>query len=215
MAKIELPDLSREHEDASTIGVDEMRSIMKEKGVVPPRKWDERPICVTCSADIVDPFDPDKPPLTLKQRTKDLALRVYERPVAKIAKYLPDFDPKLFAAEEAVSIYRKAHELLAKLGSTPDLMVTDEDLLQYVTEKCFPEMLYRLDRKTIHWKWMGNLEPPKFVKATVIPGIDGLATFGQVTIRFHSQQVCHPVIPYPQLTHVLLRLWPSTISSGD
>lgn len=50
-------------------------------------------------------------------------------------------------------------------------------------------MLHRVQRKTINWKWLANLEPPKFVKAVVVPGMDGIQSFGQVTVRIHSQQV--------------------------
>ena len=149
---------------------EQMRSLMKEHGIVPPRMWDERPIVVTCSGSIMDPFQPDAAPKSIAKKTKDLAMKVYARPVGKILKYLPDFDRFHFAENEAVVIYRKAHELLAQLGTCQDLKVEDADLLQYVTEVCYPQMLFRTDRKTIHWKWLQLLEKPKFISANIVSG---------------------------------------------
>lgn len=208
MARIELPDFVKMREDPRDMTPEQMRSMMKKEGIVPPRQWDERPIVVTCSADIADPFQPDAPPKSIRKRVKDTAMKVYMRPVSKIVKYLPDFDRKYFAENDAVNIYRKAHELLAKLGTGEDRKVDEEDLLQYVTEKCYPEMLFRVNRKTIHWKWLGNLEKPQFVSAQIREGAGSVSlisplthflilllchsqgmVFGQVTVRLHSQQV--------------------------
>ena len=58
---------------------------------------------------------------------------------------------------EAEDIYKRAHEALAEL---------DEDKMHaHVTEKCFPEMMYMARRKTIRWKYIKSLEPPRVVQA--------------------------------------------------
>jgi large subunit ribosomal protein L45 len=172
VAKIELPDFEKMREDTTKIDPDQMRSMMKEQGIVPPRMWDERPVVFTCSGDIIDPYLPDAPAKSIGKKMKDTAMRVYTRPISKIVRFLPDFDQNNFAENEAVTIYRRAHELLAQMGTQEDIRLNEEDLLQYVTEKCYPEMLFRVDRKTIHWKWLGHLEKPKFIQAKIIDGPD-------------------------------------------
>lgn len=172
VAKVQLPDFDSMRKEPSSMTPDEMRSSMKEKGIVPPRMWDERPIVVTCSGSIIDPFDPDAPPKSMARKTKDMAMKAYSRPVSKITRYLPDFDRNHFAENDAVNIYRKAHELLAQLGTCEDTKVEETDLLQYVTETCYPQMLFRVDRKTIHWKWLRLLHQPEFVCAKIVDGAD-------------------------------------------
>jgi large subunit ribosomal protein L45 len=59
--------------------------------------------------------------------------------------------------QEAQEIYIGAHTALAS---------QDVDKLHtLVTEKCFPEMMYMAQRKTIHWNFIKSLEPPRVVHA--------------------------------------------------
>ena len=61
---------------------------------------------------------------------------------------------------EAEEIYIGAHTALADM---------DEDKLHsLVTEKCFPEMMYMANRKTIRWKYIKSLEPPRVVHARYV-----------------------------------------------
>ena len=72
--------------------------------------------------------------------------------VRKIRSYEEDFDPRSFA-EEATEIYIAAHTALAN---------NEFDLLhKYATEKAYPEMMHLHKRKTIHWRFIKSLEPPK------------------------------------------------------
>lgn len=58
---------------------------------------------------------------------------------------------------EAEKIYIDTHNALAEMD--------EEKLHSLVTEKCFPEMMYMAKRKTIRWKYVKSLEPPKVVHA--------------------------------------------------
>ena len=72
--------------------------------------------------------------------------------VRKIRSYEEDFDPRSFA-DEATEIYIAAHTALAN---------NEFDLLhKYATEKAYPEMMHLHKRKTIHWRFIKSLEPPK------------------------------------------------------
>ena len=116
--------------------------------------------------------------------------------VRKIRSYEEDFDPRSFA-EEATEIYIAAHTALAN---------NEFDLLhKYATEKAYPEMMHLHKRKTIHWRFIKSLEPPKVseksgkifscrmkniqvVHARHADIVSKENMFGQVTVRFHTQQ---------------------------
>ena len=59
--------------------------------------------------------------------------------------------------QEALDIYIKAHTALANEEV--------EQLHTLVTEKCFPELMYMAQRKTIRWAFIKSLEPPRVVHA--------------------------------------------------
>jgi len=54
--KVQLPDFESDHKKNKQLTPEEMRSVMKQKGVVPHRSWHERPMVSTCSPSIIDPF---------------------------------------------------------------------------------------------------------------------------------------------------------------
>ena len=62
--------------------------------------------------------------------------------------------------DEAEDIYIKAHEALANKD--------EDEMHKLVTEKCFPEMMYQANRKTIHWKYIKAIEPPRVVHARCV-----------------------------------------------
>ena len=100
--------------------------------------------------------------------------------VRKIRSYDEDFDPRSFV-DEAMDIYKAAHECLAD---------NEHELLhKYATEKAYPEMMFMTKRKTIRWKFIKSLEPPKVVHARHAEIVSKENMFGQVTVRFHTQQV--------------------------
>ena len=72
--------------------------------------------------------------------------------VRKIRSYDEDFDPRTFV-DEALEIYKAAHACLASCEH--------ELLHKYATEKAYPEMMHMAQRKTIHWRFIKSLEPPR------------------------------------------------------
>lgn len=99
--------------------------------------------------------------------------------VRKIRSYEEDFSTNSIV-ELAQEIYINAHEALAKRDKYK--------LREFVTERAYPEMIHNTYDKTIHWKFLKSLEPPRLVHARCTSLIDKENTFGQVTIRFHQQQ---------------------------
>lgn len=110
VAKIDLPDFDKMRRDTTKMQPDQMRSILKEQGVAPPRLWDEKPIVITCSGLLFEPFDPDAPPKSMKQKAVSTFHRMRDRPVNAINKvmvlWIILFSPCLLINLSVNSIYR-------------------------------------------------------------------------------------------------------------
>lgn len=100
--------------------------------------------------------------------------------VRKIRQFEEDFDSPKFC-EEATEIYIKMHKVLTKRDK--------DDLIEYVTEKAYPEVIHNMDKKTIHWSYLKDIELPRIVQARTTDVITKENIFAQLTVRFHTQQV--------------------------
>ena len=197
VAKISLPDFTQiKKTEGDTIDPTYLTTLAKERGVVPHRSWDEKPLVVTCTYEINNPYKP-KPEdgkSSLVDNIKDSAVTTYkkvrQRPISKIKEYLQDFNEEFFATQIAPKIYEEAHKVLCDVTCPNDLSqpVDETKLLRYVTEKALPEILFRTDLKVLRWKLVQYLETPKLMHATVDPLMDPSNKFAQVTVRFHTQQ---------------------------
>jgi len=180
---------------------EEMRERMKKMGVAPMSQYQEKPTYISSTGTIIDQYVPaegdGKASIISLTGTKQVASKVQGKgktmsSVRKIRKYEDEFDPKEWV-EQAEDIYKKAHEALAD---------NDEDLLhKYVTEKCFPEMMYMAKRKTIRWNYIKSIEPPRVVHARHADIITKDNMFGQLTVRFHSQQTLAVYDRFGRLIH--------------
>merc|ERR1712083_281036 len=112
--------------------------------------------------------------------------------VRKIRSYDEDFDPREWV-DEAMEIYIEAHKALA--GGEYDL------LHKFATEKAYPEMMNMANRKTIRWEFIKSLEPPRVVHARHAEIITKENLFGQLTVRFHTQQVLAVYDRFGRLIH--------------
>lgn len=99
--------------------------------------------------------------------------------VRKIRSYEEDYDPNVFA-EKAQEIYIAAHEALVARDKYR--------LRELVTERAYPEMMFNTKFKTIHWEFLNSLEPPRVVQVRCTDLVTKENVFGQVTVRFHTQQ---------------------------
>lgn len=112
--------------------------------------------------------------------------------VRKIRSYEEDFDTSLFV-EQAQNIYINAHEALEQRDKYK--------LREFVTERAYPEMMHNTHDKTIRWKFLKSLEPPRLVHARCTTLIDKENAFGQVTVRFHTQQTLAIYDRFGRLMH--------------
>lgn len=99
--------------------------------------------------------------------------------VRKIRSFDEDFEPPEFA-EQAQEIYIKAHEAIARRNKY--------ELREFVTERAYPELMHNVRDKTIRWKFIKSLEQPYVLHARCTDVISKENIYGQVTVRFHTQQ---------------------------
>lgn len=185
--KIDLPKFNEKPSEMST---EELKKSLKKRGILPPRPWMERPFHISSTGGIfeayVPPEDDGKKSLifNLGARTKQ-KFEMLERKsksmlaLRKVRSYDEDFNVHVFA-ENAQEIYIKAHQKLAEKSKT--------DIREFVTERCYPEMMHNIRDKTVHWKFLKSLEPPRVVHVRATEVISKENQFAQITVRFHTQQ---------------------------
>ncbi|XP_055302170.1 probable 39S ribosomal protein L45, mitochondrial [Sitodiplosis mosellana] len=183
--KVDLPNF---HENEHALSEDEKKRKMKERGIMPARPWSERPIILSATSNIFEPYVPPEGDGKLSKFTAGGAKQTYEflekksksmMAVRKIRAYEEDFSPKTFG-ETAQDIYIRTHEAL---------MGNDESAIrENVTERLYPEIKHNTKNVTIRWKFLGSIEPPRVVHARQTHLISKENIFAQITVRMHTQQ---------------------------
>lgn len=195
--KVDLPNFNEKYADMTP---EEQRSKMKERGVMPPRPYMERPFHISSTGGTFEPYVPpegDGKVSSVKGVTK-AKFEFLEKKgksmlaIRKIRSYEEDFEPPEFA-EQAQEIYIKAHEALMNKNK--------HELRQLVSERAYPEMIHNARDKTIRWKFIKSLELPYVIHARCTDIISKENIFGQVTVRFHSQQTLAIYDRFGRLMH--------------
>jgi len=200
--KIELQDFEYGRRSArGEVTPEEAKAKMKKLGLRPMAAYQEKPIYISSTGTILQPYIPPegdgKASLVSTTRAKQLQEAAMGKgrtmaSVRKIRRYDEDFDPRDFA-EAAQQIYIDAHRALAD---------GDEDALhKLATEKCFPEMMNTTKRKTIRWNFLKSLEPPRVVYARHAEILTKENMFAQLTVRFHTQQTLAVYDRFGRLIH--------------
>ena len=187
---------------------EELKERMKKMGIEPSAPYSEKPFYISSTGAILEAYVPAEGDGKASLLSTEGAKQMLDKgkgkgktmsSVRKIRSYEEDFDPRTFV-DEAMEIYIAAHKALAN---------NELDLLhKYATEKAYPEMINMAKRKTIHWNFIKSLEPPKVVHARHAEIVSKENFFGQVTVRFHTQQQLavydrYDLCPY-QTTSIIL-----------
>ncbi|NWI88725.1 RM45 protein, partial [Pitta sordida] len=64
-----------------------------------------------------------------------------------------------------------------------------QKLHSLVTERCYPDMVRGNRYKTIRWRFLESLEPPRVVHVRCDSIVNRGNLYGQVTVRMHSRQI--------------------------
>lgn len=100
--------------------------------------------------------------------------------IRKIRSYDEDFDTPDFC-KHAEELYIKAHECMMEGDK--------EKMIDYVTERAYPEIIHNIKNKTLRWQFIKNVELPRVVHARTTTLVSNENYFAQITVRFHTQQV--------------------------
>jgi large subunit ribosomal protein L45 len=148
----------------------------------------ERPINISCTAGIFEEYVPPEgdgkvSPLSTtgaKQKVERVEKKTKSMlAIRKIRSFDDDFETKEFV-KKAEEIYIDVHKYLCDM---------DEDKLhELVTEKCYPGMVMNLKNKTVRWKMLESLEPPRMVHARCASAMSKDNVYAQVTVRIHTRQ---------------------------
>ncbi|KAI7795014.1 39S ribosomal protein L45, mitochondrial [Triplophysa rosa] len=166
----------------------EQEAQARASGVVVRQEYMERAINISCTAGIFDPYVPPEGDARLsalskeglKQRAEQLRQSAASQlAIRKIKDHDPEFSTKEFPVR-AQEIFIEAHAALTQFNK--------EKLHSLVTERCYPEMVRGNRYKTLRWRFIESLEPPRVVHARCPDMISKGNLYGQVTLRMHSRQ---------------------------
>ncbi|KFM81478.1 putative 39S ribosomal protein L45, mitochondrial, partial [Stegodyphus mimosarum] len=198
--KVVLPDFDQMRRDEK-LSVEEMRSKLKEKGIAPARSWHEKPMFISCSSSIFDPYVPPEGDGKISALSNPGAKQMYELVAKKGKSYLAlrkirdhdyEFDVPT-VAQKVHEIYIEAQQALAERN--------EDKLHDLVTEKAFPEMMENVKNKTIVWKFIQSLEAPRIVHIRCETMMSKDSLFAQITARFHTQQTLAVYDRFGRLMH--------------
>ncbi|XP_017693401.1 PREDICTED: 39S ribosomal protein L45, mitochondrial isoform X1 [Lepidothrix coronata] len=162
---------------------------LKSAAPIFPDEHIERTFYLASTADIMDPYVPPEGDARLstlsreglKQKMDKLKQTAASQlALRKIKDHDPDFSTKTFP-EKAQEIFIEAHNSLANFNK--------QKLHSLVTERCYPDMVRGNRYKTIRWRFVESLEPPRVVHVRCDSLVNRGNLYGQVTVRMHTQQI--------------------------
>ncbi|XP_066151388.1 large ribosomal subunit protein mL45 [Euwallacea fornicatus] len=196
--KVDLPDYRKK---MSEMTEEQIRSEMKEQGILPHRPWQEHQFTISSTGAVFEPYIPPEgdgkvSPVSTQGAKQSLEFLGKKGKtmlcIKKIRHYDEDFDGPTFC-NEALGIYIKMHELMVEQDK--------EKLIDYVTERAYPEIIHNIDCKTLRWKYLKELEMPRIVHARQTAVVTDDNIFVQVTVRFHTQQTLAIYDRFGRLIH--------------
>ncbi|ESO10831.1 hypothetical protein HELRODRAFT_72310, partial [Helobdella robusta] len=199
--KMDLPDYDKLRRE-SMMDPSEFRSKMKKEGMTPPRRFQERPIIIASTGSVFEPYVPPEGDglasrlsgKGAKQRLTELEMKGKSfLQLRKIKPYEENFDIKVFA-EKSLDIYKEAMKLLEKYDN-------EARLHELVSEKAYPEMVWKLEKKTFRWSFIESLEPPRVVHVRTTEMMSKENIYAQITVRYLTKQMIAIYDRFGRLTY--------------
>ncbi|KAG1683309.1 putative 39S ribosomal protein L45, mitochondrial [Nymphon striatum] len=193
--KVDLPDFElQRRRDKMT--PDEIRSEMKAKGIVPPFKWSERTMFVSCTAGVFEQYVPPegdgKKSIVSMEGAKQIASQVEKRGKSMLG---------IRKIRNLTKLSMCMIFLWLLKISMLNIKENEYRLHDLVTEYCYPLMVENMRLKTIRWSFIKSLEPPRVVHARSTSTTSDENIFAQITVRFHSQQTLAMYDRFGRLMH--------------
>ncbi|KAK9498732.1 hypothetical protein O3M35_003301 [Rhynocoris fuscipes] len=199
--KVDLPKEEDFKDSPGELSREQIRAKMKERGILPGRAWSERPVCISATGAVFEPYVPPEGDGKVSSITRMGAKQKLEyvekksksmMALRKIRSFEEEFEFDEFL-KEAQEIYINAHQSMVN---------KDRDKLPlYVTERAYPEVVHNIGDKTINWRFLESIEPPKVVHVRCLDVITKTNIFSQITVRFHTQQILAVYDRFGRLMH--------------
>ncbi|CAG9863653.1 unnamed protein product [Phyllotreta striolata] len=195
---VKLPNFQEKAEDITD---EEMREKLKERGMLPTRPWMERQFFLHSTGGVFEPYVPPEGDGKVSPISKQGAmqsLRFLEKKsktmlaIRKVKQYEEDFETVKFC-KEVTDIYTKMHQYMNETDK--------EKLIDFVTERAYPEVIHNIKNKTIRWKFIKEIELPRIVHARCTDVVTKDNIFAQLTVRFHTQQILAIYDRFGRLMH--------------
>ncbi|KAF6211412.1 hypothetical protein GE061_011924 [Apolygus lucorum] len=199
--KVELPDYQELNKPFNEFTREEIRSKMKERGILPHRWWGDRPFFIASTGSVFEPYVPPegdgKVSVITAQGAKQKLEFVEKKgksmmALRKIRNFEEDFNYKEFV-KIAEDTYIRGHQ--AMINKDRDKIV------QFITERAYPEVVNNIGDKTVVWEFVSSIEPPTVVHLRCTDVITKENIFAQITVRFHTQQILAVYDRFGRLMH--------------
>uniref|UniRef100_U3JLA8 Large ribosomal subunit protein mL45 n=1 Tax=Ficedula albicollis TaxID=59894 RepID=U3JLA8_FICAL len=165
---------------ARELSPEEREKRLKSSAPVFPDERIERTFFLACTAEIMDPYVPPEGDARLTSLSKDgvkQQMQKLKQTAASQLAYVP-----LIICEG------KKQEFVGNLFSFL-CSFNKQKLHSLVTERCYPDMVRGNRYKTIRWRFVESLEPPRVVHVRCEGIMNRGNLYGQVTVRMHSRQI--------------------------
>ncbi|NWS92179.1 RM45 protein, partial [Toxostoma redivivum] len=144
---------------------------------------------------IMDPYVPPEGDARLTSLSKDgvkqQVQKLRQTAASQLAKYLlrptTPWQSKAFSLGEKGEFVRGKWEFVR--GEKRGNFFNKQKLHSLVTERCYPDMVRGNRYKTIRWRFVESLEPPRVVHVRCEGVMNRGNLYGQVTVRMHSRQI--------------------------
>ncbi|XP_014278875.1 large ribosomal subunit protein mL45 [Halyomorpha halys] len=186
--KVKLPDEDVINKSPEELTKEQLKTQMKEMGILPSRPWNEKPVYISSTGGTFEPYVPPEGDGKVSVITTQGAKQKLEfiekksksmMAIRKIRSFEEEFDVPDFL-DEAQNIY---------INSYSSMMNKDRDkLIQFITERAYPEVVNNIGDKTIHWEFLESIELPRVVHVRCTDVITKENIFSQITVRFHTKQ---------------------------
>ncbi|NXD71428.1 RM45 protein, partial [Eolophus roseicapillus] len=134
---------------------------------------------------IIDPYVPPEGDARLTSLSKDGVMQKMQKlkqTAASQLAYVPPFLISLWCRRFAWFLYSSNWVCFT-------CSFNKQKLHSLVTERCYPEMVRGNRYKTIRWKFVESLEPPRVVHVRCESVVNRGNLYGQVTVRMHTRQI--------------------------
>nr|XP_021401148.1 39S ribosomal protein L45, mitochondrial [Lonchura striata domestica] len=166
---------------ARELSAEEKERRLRSAAPVFPDERMERTFFLACTAEIMDPYVPPEGDARLTSLSKDGVKQQMQKLRQTAASQLAYVPLQEFFWEPLSLCWGDRGCFLCSFNK--------QKLHSLVTERCYPDMVRGNRYRTIRWRFVESLEPPRVVHVRCEGVLNRGNLYGQVTVRMHSRQI--------------------------